>query len=448
MNGVALQGGTARRTSTHRLLLLLLLSLSAYIQFAVVSRTTVIFPYGADAADYFSYAYNLHRFGTYSMTPTWSSSDAPSPPAPDAIRPPGYPLFLAMMGTPEASRAFERRVTRVQALLGVLSVLLLHQLARRFLASGAALAIAFLVAINPHFATISTYLLTESVFLFLLLASTLTLVKAVAEGRAWLFAATGILWGACSLVRSTVEFLPPLFLLAVLVLPRLRQHLRNALLAFACFVAVLSPWIIRNQSPALSPGASLLAVNTLVHGSYPDFKYQHRPETFGFPYRFDPHLAEISRDVPTALGHMASQVREDPAGSARWYLLGKPTFFLSWGHVQGFDILIAPVNYTPYYQDIRFAVLRAASLFLHWPAMLSGLLGMALLCFRPGWLDLDASALLAARIVAVVSTYAIVFHMVAAPFPRYGVPFRPFLYALAALPLVAIWRHFGPEKST
>ena len=303
----------------------------------------------------------------------------------------------------------------------------------------ASLVVASLVAINPHFATISTYLLTESLFMFLLLAGTLSLINAAQSKRRWAFVVTGVLWGMSSLVRPTVEFLPVLAMLGVLAIPRLRNFLPKAVLAFVCFAAILSPWVIRSQAADLRESSSVLLVNTLVHGSYPDFLYEGQPESFGFPYRFDPNLAKISGDVPSLLRHLASKFQNDPTLYARWYLVGKPIYFLSWAHVQGFDILIAPVNYTPYYQDIRFAIMRAISFNLHWPAMILGLAGILLLWLRPSALGLGHSATTAASIVALIVIYAIVFHMIAAPFPRYGLPFRPFLYALAALPFRAIW---------
>lgn len=428
-----------KQRSLPRLLLLLILSLSAFIQFTVVSRTTVIFPFGADAADYFSYAYNLHKHSTYSIEPTWSTDARPYPPKRDSVRPPGYPLFLAMLGVPEASRAFERKVVYLQAGFGVLSVLLVYLVSSSFSSRPAALFVALVVAINPHFATISTYLLTESLFLALLLASTMILIKATEVNRRSLFAIAGILWGTCALVRPTVEFLPVILLIGVLAIPRLRMFIPQALLAFACFAAILAPWIFRNQASDLKPSSSVLAVNTLIHGSYPDFKYRDKKESFGFPYRFDPNLADISRDVPTAIRHIGAQFKRDPATYAKWYLLGKPIAFLSWGNIQGFDILIAPVNYTPYYQDIRFAVLREVSYWLHWPAMILGLIGIVLLSVRPGLLGLSAAARSSAQLVALIAVYAILFHMIAAPFPRYGIPFRPLFYVLAMLPFRALW---------
>ena len=52
---------------------------------------------------------------------------------------------------------------------------------------------------------------------------------------------------------------------------------------------------------------------------------------------------------------------------------------------------------------------------------------------------LRTGQLLAARIVAGVFGYALVFHMIGAPFPRYGIPFRPLLYPMAILTGMALW---------
>ena len=65
----------------------------------------------------------------------------------------------------------------------------------------------------------------------------------------------------------------------------------------------------------------------------------------------------------------------------------------------------------------------------------------------PRWLVLGESGTLAAAIVALVVAYSIAFHMIVAPFPRYGIPFRPLLYALAMLPLRAAWLQWRPTMA-
>jgi hypothetical protein len=264
------------------------------------------------------------------------------------------------------------------------------------------------------------------------------LLKAVESRSPWPFVVTGVLWGLCSLVRPTAQFLPPLLLIAVLALPRLRSFRKAALVAFACFALVLAPWLIRNLSDSVSKPESSLAVNSLLHGSYPNFMYENQPESFGYPYYYDPNSKQYARDLPSVLNHIADRFQAEPLVYAQWYLIGKPRAFLTWGHIQGWDILIYPVSHTPYYEDIRFAIIRIWSEKLHWPLMFLGMIGGFMALARPHWLQLDTDSTRAATIVALVLAYGIVFHMIVAPFPRYGIPFRPLLFALAMLPPRAI----------
>lgn len=425
------------RSRIPQLMLALILALAAFVQLTVVSRTVVDTPLRADAGQYFSYAFNLKHYGVYSSAPTWQEAPSEVAPAADKLRSPGYPLFLLMAGSPEPTEAYLTRITFLQAGLGILSVWLAYLIAASFMVRQLALGVALIAAVNPHLTTVSTYLLTESLFLFLLLASTFGLIRATRTNTPRWFIVTGLLWGLCSLVRPTTQFFPVLMLMMVFALPSLRKFSKHALVAFACFAVVLSPWLIRNQSV---PGSgSGLMVGTLVHGSYPDFMFEGRPETFAFPYRFDPEIAEKSRDLPSALKYIGGRFVAEPGVYLRWYLLGKPHFFLSLRDAQSFDVLIYPTFETPYFNDIRFAVMRKFSILLHWPLMASGLLAIVLLGVRPNWLALDATTMQAAKLVSLIVIYAIGFHMIVAPFPRYAIPFRPLLFALAVLPARALW---------
>jgi 4-amino-4-deoxy-L-arabinose transferase-like glycosyltransferase len=435
------QGGTVEPVNSKvpHLLLALVLAFAAFVQLTVAAKTVVEnpVPADADAGEYFSYAYNLSHYGVYSNARTWIGPATVEAPKPDKLRSPGYPLFLLAAGVPEPSYAYLRRVSFLQAGLGILSVWLAYLIASSFLARPLALVAATLTAISPHLTMVSTFFLTESLFLFLLLASTLALLRAMSSGRWSLYALAGACWGLCSLVRPTAEFFPVLLLLLALALPRLRQYAKPGLLALVCFAAVLSPWIIRNQTvPATGPG---LMVSSIAHGAYPGFKFQGRAESFAFPYRSDPGYQAHTKNLPTLLRHIGSSFVAEPARYASWYLIGKPYFFLSLQDVQAYDILIYPTKHNPYYESISFALMRFMTIWLHWPLMILALAALLLLAFRPSWIGLGSAQSSAARIVALLVAYAIALHMVAAPFPRYAIPFRPLIFALAFLPLQAAW---------
>jgi 4-amino-4-deoxy-L-arabinose transferase-like glycosyltransferase len=408
-----------------------ILALAAFVHYTTVTRSVVALGMSSDGSDYFSYAYNLRRFGVYSRQVTWAGEMPPGGVRPDSLRTPGYPLLLLAIPGLDTSVAWLAKVERVQAVLGVASVLLVFLLSRRFLPVWGALGAALLTAISPHLAVHSTHLLSETLFLFLLLASMLASLAALRTGSTTRFALAGLAWGLCCLVRPTVLALPPVLLLAAWISPRLRAWRGPALVLLAVFIAVQSPWFLRNRLTPMDPEQGNLLVYSLHHGSYPNFMYQGRPETLGWPFRADPASLDAERDLGSVLRDIAGKFRAKPLAMLRWYLLGKPGTFLSWAYIQGHDIYVYELKYSPYDELPAFAGLRKLALVLHWPLMLAGLAAAVVAWLRPRWLRLEGEALVAARAVAAVVLYAVAFHMVVAPFPRYGVPFRPLLYALA-----------------
>jgi hypothetical protein len=82
------------------MLIIIVLS-GAVLRLQSVIHTQIVEPViRADARDYVLYAYNLRNFGVYSrsdagLMPRVEGAGA-SHPAPDAVRTPGYPLFLSL----------------------------------------------------------------------------------------------------------------------------------------------------------------------------------------------------------------------------------------------------------------------------------------------------------------------------------------------------------------
>jgi hypothetical protein len=420
--------------------LLLILLTAAYIRFTVAAGTEIVSPYRADAREYFFSAYNLDRYGVYSSQVTWPPEAHPVAPAADAETAPGYPLFLRLLGHPEPTVEYEHRIMFVQAMLSVLSVWLLYAIAVRFLRRSLACAAALFTAISPHQAVMSTYALTETLFGFLLLLSTLAALRAIESGRRWPFAIVGVLFGFCALIRPTALFIVPLACLAVYALRRLRPWRLHASILLLGFLLAMSPWWIRNATlpPARAETSKML--NFLLHGSYPDFTYDHNPESYGDPYRYDPRFPEYDRSLSTALAHIARNFRDDPTTQLRWYLIGKPGFFLSWTITKGAgDVFVYEPLTSPYFHDRFIDTTHRVSYWLHWPLMLFGMLGACLPWWRAERSGLSGGGLIAARCVSLVVLYAIGLHMIGAPYSRYSIPFRPLFYALAMLPLSAVW---------
>jgi hypothetical protein len=247
------------------------------------------------------------------------------------------------------------------------------------------------------------------------------------------------LCGVCCLVKPTMQFFPPLLLIASFAIPAWRQWRGPALTGVACFALVLAPWIIRNQTLAKDPSQPSLMVSFLHHGSYPGFMYDDDPASLGIPYRFNPDNERISKDVPSVLRYIAGRFRAEPARYARWYLFGKPGTLFSWDNIEGVgDIYLYPLERSAFEDVAWLASLRAVAHVVHWPLVLLGGLSSLLVLWRPGWLGLSGTSRAPATLVALVVLYAVGFHMIGAPYPRYGIPFRPLLFALAMLPLRAL----------
>lgn len=418
------------------------LLLSAWIQWSVVQRTEVNQPIRADAAKYVAYAWNLRHHGVFSHDPAGLAAGATAP-APDRLTLPGYPAFLALFvgdGAQPDYTGLLQRATTAQMLLGIATVGVVLLIGLELLPFGWALAAALLAAISPHLATINTYLLAEGLFTFLVALSLLALLRASRDDAGWgAYALAGVAIGLTSLVRPQLQPLPFLLLLACALSPRLRPRLKKAAIGFACFLAFVGAWQLRNLDvPRGGPG---LSVVSMYHGAFPELMYGRIRASYGFPYRFDPDLEAHSRDLRAVAGFVASEFREQPGRMARWYLLGKPEFFLSWNIIAGGGgPFVYPVVASPYLDSGVFRGLYAGSFLLHWPLTLLALTAMLVAAWRPRLLAHDPRRQRQLRLLALVLGTMLVLHAIGAPYPRYGIPFRPLVYLLALALLHGLWR--------
>ncbi len=190
-----------------------------------------------------------------------------------ALRTPGYPLFLAACQA--VLGEWPLGVRMVQAVLGTASVGLVYLLARRFeqsvapgpgggtLSRTASLAAAILAAINPYYVGISELILSEALFIPLLLASLwgiAVLWRAHDEAerltpawRALVALASGAAGGAAILAKPSFALFLPCVLVCWIAaggFSRDRRLLgdafRSALLIAVGVALVMSPWWVRN----------------------------------------------------------------------------------------------------------------------------------------------------------------------------------------------------------
>lgn len=418
------------------LLIVGVMLLAALIRFSYVGSVVVDNPWRADAGKYVTLAVNMVTNGTYSLAKE-------TPFAPTHYITPGYPAYLALfVKSAETVRAFNASVLTSQAALATLSVLLTFLLGRAAGGMGVGLAAAFLLTISPHHIASSGYLLTETLFTFLLLLASCMAVANWKTQRWWMWMAVGVAAAAASLVRPVLLIFPlviaiPLFLLGV--------STRKAVLAIACvstgmFVVNL-PWQVwKNNHPA-GPEPSLFAA-AIQLGGYPDLVYKD-PALKGFPYRDDPENSR-SQTTSGALQVIAERAIAEPARYLRWYLIGKPTMFWqseNLGAVGG--AFIYPVTDSIYNRQTWAAGSMEVMMVLHpWLALIAGATSVWLL-----WRSLkgdssivgNSAVLLAATLMGTFTAV----HMVLGPLQRYAYPVYPFAYVLAAFGIANLAKPFA-----
>jgi 4-amino-4-deoxy-L-arabinose transferase-like glycosyltransferase len=163
-------------------------------------------------------------------------------------RAPGYPAFLALIGTGTREHdSAPARVKIAQALVGALTIWIIANIARRAAGPGAGVAAALIAAVYPPLVWISSYVLTESLYSAIALLAADTLQRAmtrstVSRRSLALTVAAGLLSGVAILIRpAMILFLPiaGLWLLA-------RRRTMVAVVLVVAVAAIVGPWTARN----------------------------------------------------------------------------------------------------------------------------------------------------------------------------------------------------------
>jgi len=166
----------------------------------------------------------------------------------DAFRTPGYPVFVAIIYSISFNSVW--LVLLIQILLSVLSVLLVFKTASIMFSHKIALFSAFLFAIDIHQSLSAVALLTDTLFVFLFLASIYYLCKSIKGYNISLIFISALLLGISTLVRP-ISFLFPfvaVFFILVIRNLKLKRKFVYSLFYSVTFIIAISPWFIHNYS--------------------------------------------------------------------------------------------------------------------------------------------------------------------------------------------------------
>jgi 4-amino-4-deoxy-L-arabinose transferase-like glycosyltransferase len=222
----AARGSIRRHPDRWALLLLLTVGLAMRLAFTFRAPVFVV----NDSVTYFQSGYDLARGSGFDLA---------------FKRTPLYPLFVAsvvyVVGEDLQALGF------VQHLLGLLTVTLTYLLGRTLFGRPAGLTAGLLVALSGPLIIYEHYVLSEAIFIPLLLGFGLAFVQGVRrQSMRWLLGA-GLLLGLASLARPVGQAV--LLVLPIPLLLGLRSWRRAALGGLALtagFGALLLPWMVRN----------------------------------------------------------------------------------------------------------------------------------------------------------------------------------------------------------
>ena len=158
-------------------------------------------------------------------------------------RAPGYPAFLWLIGAGTRTTQSTPAVVKVaQAMLGVMTVWLIALSATRAVGTKAGTLAAWIAAVYPPLFWIPAYVLSESLYSLLAIATALVLQSSVDRCRVARACGAGILCGAAILVRPAMLFFLPLAISWLLW----RRAPRLAVALAIGTVIVVLPWSVRN----------------------------------------------------------------------------------------------------------------------------------------------------------------------------------------------------------
>jgi hypothetical protein len=194
-----------------------------------------------------------------------------------AFRPPLYPVFLAAVtkGFDGSQRTFQL----VGCAVGLVTIVLVALLGRRFGGSTVGVCAAALAAVYPAFLAVDASVMSETLYVPLVTGCVLAVCCAIERATVPRWVLVGLLAGAAVLARGD-----GLVVVAVLVIPSALFGLRApwpkraglALVAVLAVGVVLAPWVVRNERELGTATLATLDPATAIAGTNCDATYGGR----------------------------------------------------------------------------------------------------------------------------------------------------------------------------
>jgi len=425
--------------------LFMILAFGITLRYQAFARSVVPdYPHG-DAAKYFLYAYNLTNFGVYgygtlAVLPAHTDkATAQEIIKPDAINTPGYPLYLSLFLGGEYVKSQSDRARLGQVILSSLTILLAYAAFSPF-GRLYGLGVAALTALSPHLINMNLFLLTETLFCFFIMAFIWIISRMNANSRLPWFLLMGLLLTMATMTRPWIQAYLFVFV-GYLFFSKLRFSVRQMVFVFIGAAIVTTPWLVRNSMVLGFAADPTQLTVSIHHGMYPNMMYEEQSETLGYAYRADPMSPELGKSLGVTGAEIMRRAKAEPYKYAKWYLVGKIKSVLSWGIIAGADaIFVYHVGGSPYFDVPKFYLSAYYMEKTHEVLMVLALLGTLIVWLPRRMQRQSDERIFVLRAISLLILYFLGMHMVVAPYPRYSIPMRPLLYAMALYPIFLVVR--------
>jgi len=406
-----------------------------------VNTAMVVNPIRGDATQYFAYAWNLVHHGVFSMAQPGADAVVA-----DSFRDPGYPVFLALLMTLfKDPDTWYGSLLLLQATLGAVTVVLAMASARDWLARSALVGAGIVMAVWPHSIAINAYVLSETLFSFLLMAGLAALAASSrADGRAALTwgAIAGLLFAAAGLTNAVLAPAGPIIALILCWkdIPRRRAWLAM----LACAVVPLLAWHARGAMLPEAESSSHRALMNFVQGSWPEYHDAYRQFVVGDPRgqdtlrRIDAEYQATVINPRAGLLAIGRRIGTAPGHYLAWYA-GKPWLLWGWGIRMGQnDIYQYPTLRSPFDTQPVWRALISLCATLNPLIFVLAAIGVVVAITR------ERSA--AVWVTAGLLVFCTIVYAILQSEPRYATPLRPLEFLSAVLAIAHIGGHLKARR--
>ena len=355
------------------------------------------------------------------------------------MRPPIYPLILAGVQKGLGTNIRYIQAAQIAIVAGTLAIF--YFLARRLSGPKIGLLAAILCAIYAPLTIRAALIMSEALFVFMVLLSLYLLIAAVQDLRRGYFVAGGLALALAALTRPVVLLLPvllvPLILVASIGRLGLKRSVAFTSLFVITYIVVLLPWGIRNAVTldefTVLPSSGGVNLWAASHPNWEGFVEEHMAYAWTLDEFFDLKQGDY---------YISSQADERFMDAALENIKDDPKGWLSQNAQK-----LARVSYYSFSQELRDAVEVGAQQGKVY-GFLRGLdavtIAFILLTLIGALLSLRS---LPALIVLVTGLYFLAVEFVSFAEPRHLLPIVPLYILLASMALGWLARLFREDPS-